>query len=968
MISKEQNLNEKLTSGDYENDLEQDKREIENNPIWGHALFLAECGFKVFPLKIQRKEPLFNGWQGDATNEENVIQGWGKTYADYNYGILTGNGFFVIDFDLNESDDIYKEIQRVQERLGSFELGTLVKTGRGYQLYCSAGGFDIRSNCQKRLTDKVDIKGAGGYVVGPGSIHPSGTRYEFCDADTLRDGIKLTKLSDAALNYIVSLQGKQHVIGADDGTCVRSASNPENQVTRNALHYAKPIPEGERNDTLFRIGCHYREVNRLQRNDIYVILKAINNNDCEVPLSDSELTAIAESCCKYPPGTPPAVEPLTNKECSEELDDVQAATDLLSEEDQALFKDNNLVDLAQETIQQFHLGDTNVITLELASVVSMSIKTSKGIFPHLDGESGKGKTHATLAVLHVLPESMYFMTSFSSKALYYSDKLKPKMIIFSDDTTLNEEQEELIRKCMTNWDDETHHITLDSQRKPLTLTIPRRVTFWFTSVKNKGTLQLMNRQVAATIDDSKEQDEKVQNFIKKKEILGLPDLYVTENVLKLRRAFAHINDRDFAVVVLFATQIDFKDVENRRNLKIFFDLVKVFAVMNYLGRGTDCYNNIIATKQDFETARKVFKTIEKQQVAKLNKTELRVIDELRNSDMCDTETLRKATGLTQSSLYELLHGDKDRHTEGLLGKVPEMRFLSRHDFDPATGLKLGRNHYALDKSWAEDKFSDVVSWSDTPNDYGLEIRLYRSASDHIGNDGRYSLDSAAPSIFPLEGLGGDINIDNILISNKSEENEEQPSEAEGYSNTLDGRYSDIPQSCGITGAENAVHHQKEELQVDIYLSEAQSIGSDTADGREDLSEIPQLMHDYLFVVKQQQQDKKLRPDLLRSMVGNKVHDLSEGRFSIPTVLEYYDRLNGYNAEITALISSICGGEPSVHGVSYVKVKMLDDVPRFIGSDLVPYSLRKDEVVRVPDDIADVLCKRGKAIQFDEESK
>jgi hypothetical protein len=79
----------------------------------------------------------------------------------------------------------------------------------------------------------------------------------------------------------------------------------------------------------------------------------------------------------------------------------------------------------------------------------------------------------------------------------------------------------------------------------------------------------MNRQVAATIDDSKEQDEKVQNFIKKKEILGLPDLYVTENVRKLRRAFAHINERDFAVVVPFATQIDFKDVENRRPENLF---------------------------------------------------------------------------------------------------------------------------------------------------------------------------------------------------------------------------------------------------------------------------------------------------------------------------------------------------------------------------------------------------------------
>lgn len=775
--------------GDYEDFSKQDKREIANNPIWSHALFIARQGLKVFPLKIDSKTPLFSGWQDKATSDGGVVSGWARSYPENNYGVLTDSQFFVLDFDLDESDDIHSEIQRVREKLGQFTVGSLVKTGKGYHLYCSASGFDIRNNCQKRLTDKVDIKGAGGYVVGPGSIHPNGTRYEFGDAVTLRDGIKLTKLSEAALHYIVSLQGKEHAIGADDGTCVRAASNPENQVTRNALHYTKLIPEGKRNDTLFRIGCHYREVNALPLNGIYAILKEINSNDCEVPLSDSELMVIAESCCKYPPGTPPAVEPLTNTEYSEQLNDLQAATDLLSEEDQALFRENRLVDLARETIQQFHLGDTNVIAIEIASVVSMSIKTSNGIFPHLDGESGKGKTHATLAVLHVLPESMYFMTSFSSKALYYSDKLKPKMIIFSDDTTLNEEQEELIRKCMTNWDDETHHITIDSQRKPLTLTIPRRVTFWFTSVKNKGTLQLMNRQVAATIDDSKEQDEKVQNFIKRKEILGLPDLYVTENVLKLRRAFAHINEHDFAVVVPFATQIDFKDVENRRNLKIFFDLIKVFAVMNYLGRETDCYNNIIATKQDFETARKVFKTIEKQQVAKLNKHELRVMDELHNSDMCDTETLKKATGLPQSSLYELLHGDRNRNTEGLLGKVPEMRFLSRHDFDPATGLKLGRNHYALDKNWAEDKFSNVVSWSDAPNDYGLEVRLYRSASDHIGNDGRYRLDGAAPSILPLEGLGGCISTDNILISDISEENEELPN---GARETLTRLMSDTP--------------------------------------------------------------------------------------------------------------------------------------------------------------------------------
>jgi hypothetical protein len=65
-------------------------------------------------------------------------------------------------------------------------------------------------------------------------------------------------------------------------------------------------------------------------------------------------------------------------------------------------------------------------------------------------------------------------------------------------------------------------------------------------------------------------------------------------------------------------------------------------------------------------------------------------------------------------------------------------------------------------------------------------------------------------------------------------------------------------------------------------------------------------------VKQQQQGKKLRPDLLRSMAGSKVKDLSDGRFFVPTVLDYYDRLNGYDQKITALISSICGGEPLGH--------------------------------------------------------
>jgi hypothetical protein len=46
-------------------------------------------------------------------------------------------------------------------------------------------------------------------------------------------------------------------------------------------------------------------------------------------------------------------------------------------------------------------------------------------------------------------------------------------------------------------------------------------------------------------------------------------------------------------------------------------------------------------------------------------------------------------------------------------------------------------------------------------------------------------------------------------------------------------------------------------------------------------------------------------------------------------------------------------------IVYVKVQMFDDVPSFIGSDLMLYSLKKDAIARVPGDISDVLCKRRK---------
>ena len=896
--------------GDCEDFFEKDKREVEKNPIWSHALFIARQGLKVFPLKIQRKEPLFSGWQENATSDENVIQAWGETYADNNYGILTGYGFFVIDFDLNESDDIDTEIQRVKDKLGSFETGTLVKTGRGYQLYCSAGGFDIRNNCQKRLTDKVDIKGAGGYVVGPGSIHPNGTRYEFCDGDTQADGIKLTKLSEAALQYIMSLQGVRDAIGADDDACLRGANSPENRVAGSALDYANPIPVGSRNDTLFRVGCYYREVHALQTNEIYQILKGVNENDCKAPLNDSELMAIAKSCCTFPAGTPrPTVESSTPEECGEEV--------------QSLFQGNEFIELFRRNVQKFHVGDEPVTELLMLSVASMSVINTNGLQPKLSGESGMGKTHSTKTVLHLMHPTIYRSTSFSSKALFYDDTLRPKMVIFSDDVTLAPEVEETLRAAMTNWDSPTERITLDGKRNSVTLSLPPRVAFWLTSVSTKSTMQLINRQVEMNVDESPDQDKRVEQHQRKRAESGLPDFYEDYEVELLREAFLHLNRLDFGVKISFIDHIAFTDVKNRRNLPIFLDFVRAYCVLNYLARQTDEDGALIATKQDFDNAIELFKTVAVQQVTKLNARERGIAAVIKENSPCDVPTIMDETGLSRSRVSELLHGEKDSGNRGMLEKIPELKFYGRFEAMPEGG-QWGRNHYALPEDWSiVSSYESIVYWDDDAEDASQLRAVSRCFGNHLRNSGNSmgGLDSS------LEGDNGHIIHNTNTTFGTSEEykaplpgssiptldrsSETEPSDTRNRPKTPSKPETDA-QTAIRSISETRSEGDRSTPEIDSRKS-----SSDAVNEPQDLSQIRQLIHDYLIVVKQQEQGKKLSQSFLRPKVAYKVKDLSDDlsddSYDVETIFGYYDLLVSEDKQITALVSSICGGEPLVGG-------------------------------------------------------
>ncbi|MGV9309893.1 bifunctional DNA primase/polymerase [Nonomuraea sp. NPDC003727] len=161
-----------------------------------YALAAAARGWHVFPLTPGQKRPLrgFTDWERQATTSAaRIRQMWAR--APYNIGIACGpSRLLVIDLDVPQDGDDPPPPEWASpgvhdgadvlavlcERAGEpLPLETFtVRTGRGgTHLYFSTP-LDVElGNSAGKLGWKIDTRGRGGYVVGPGSRVGSG-RYE----------------------------------------------------------------------------------------------------------------------------------------------------------------------------------------------------------------------------------------------------------------------------------------------------------------------------------------------------------------------------------------------------------------------------------------------------------------------------------------------------------------------------------------------------------------------------------------------------------------------------------------------------------------------------------------------------------------------------------------------------------------------------------------------------------------------
>ncbi|KRQ94455.1 DUF3987 domain-containing protein [Bradyrhizobium valentinum] len=140
------------------------------------ALALASAGIKIFPAGAD-KRPLVKGWQEAATCNVDQINRWWDGAAALPAIPCGQNNLVVIDCDRHDggADGVAAFKSLVVARGGLSPQVPLVKTPNGgLHVYFRQPNGKALGNGRGSLPPGIDVRGAGGFVVGPGARLPDG--------------------------------------------------------------------------------------------------------------------------------------------------------------------------------------------------------------------------------------------------------------------------------------------------------------------------------------------------------------------------------------------------------------------------------------------------------------------------------------------------------------------------------------------------------------------------------------------------------------------------------------------------------------------------------------------------------------------------------------------------------------------------------------------------------------------------
>jgi hypothetical protein len=145
---------------------------LNENRLYSAAIKYVRLGWRVIPLLPRSKKPCirWKSFQTIAPTETQVREWWTK-WPDANVGLITGVGtdLVVVDTDNQAAEEALQGI------MGDPAVTPTSRTAKGRHRLFRQTEPPLRSSV--RVQPGVDVRGEGGYIVAPPSVHPSGHVY-----------------------------------------------------------------------------------------------------------------------------------------------------------------------------------------------------------------------------------------------------------------------------------------------------------------------------------------------------------------------------------------------------------------------------------------------------------------------------------------------------------------------------------------------------------------------------------------------------------------------------------------------------------------------------------------------------------------------------------------------------------------------------------------------------------------------
>lgn len=246
---------------------------MKRNEFLDAALYYASLGWSVIPIRAKDKKPSikWEKYQNERAGAEQ-IRAWWKKWPAANVGIVTGaiSGIIVLDVDGEDG----------RQSLVNKELPptTCSVTGSGGAHYIfKHPGTEVR-NFARRLPG-LDLRGDGGYIVAPPSVHPNGGIYEW----GLPPEMEQPHWLPSWIKELLGVKSSGDSPRVDPGKVLAG------------------IPEGSRDTEIFKYAASLRARGMKREEAEILILQAAAA--CSPPFPREEALVKIESAWRYPQGT-----------------------------------------------------------------------------------------------------------------------------------------------------------------------------------------------------------------------------------------------------------------------------------------------------------------------------------------------------------------------------------------------------------------------------------------------------------------------------------------------------------------------------------------------------------------------------------------------------------------------------------------------------------------------------------------